>query len=135
LKSDRAVEIISIAVAFHDIGIWTNKTFDYINPSIELVKKYASENDLDSDKIDEIVLIIREHHKLTKITRSALAEQFRQSDLIDLTFGLIRNGRSKEDIQLIKKTFPNKGFHLYLVRLFLKNLFTNPGRPLPMYKL
>ena len=28
------IEKIAVAAAFHDLGIWTNKTFDYIPPSI-----------------------------------------------------------------------------------------------------
>src|SRR6478672_4240641 len=30
------LEKISIAAVFHDLGIWTNRTFDYIAPSIGL---------------------------------------------------------------------------------------------------
>ena len=134
LVSDIEFETISIAAAFHDLGIWTNKTFDYIKPSIDLVKRYSIENKIDLVVFDEIAVIIGEHHKLTSVKNSKLAEIFRQSDLVDLTFGLIRHGRDKHDMEMIKKTFPNKGFHLYLLKLFLKNLITSPWKPLPMYK-
>ena len=31
---------IAIAAAFHDLGIWTADTFDYLPPSIELATDY-----------------------------------------------------------------------------------------------
>ena len=34
VTSDRDSKIVSIATAFHDLGIWTNNTFDYLKPSI-----------------------------------------------------------------------------------------------------
>src|SRR5262245_28325769 len=34
------LERIAIAAVFHDLGIWTNGTFDYIAPSIALAHDY-----------------------------------------------------------------------------------------------
>ena len=34
--ADAALEKIALAAAFHDLGIWTARTFDYLAPSIEL---------------------------------------------------------------------------------------------------
>jgi len=129
------IDIISIASAFHDIGIWTNNTFDYLKPSIALAVKYSESINFNNETIIEIVTIINLHHKLTKIKTSKLAETFRQADLIDLTLGLVRKGRDRKYIRTIKQTFPNKGFHLYLLKLFFNNLLKNPLKPLPMYKL
>jgi hypothetical protein len=125
---------LCIASAFHDLGIWTNHTFDYLKPSIALAKKYCRANAIDNIIIAEIETIIGEHHKLTSIKTSKLAEVFRMADLTDLTLGLICNGIDKRSIKMIKETFPNKGFHLNLGKFFLKNLFVNPLKPLPMYK-
>ncbi len=132
--NQRDIKTMSIAAAFHDIGIWTNKTFDYIQPSINLAKLYCLNNSIDSDSIVDIELIIKDHHKLTKIKNNRLAEVFRQADLIDLSLGLISKQIDIKIIRKIKETFPNRGFHLYLCRLFLRNLLLNPLRPLPMYK-
>jgi hypothetical protein len=134
VKTDQDIETFAIAAAFHDLGIWTNKTFDYLQPSIELAILYAEANELSDETILEIETMISEHHKLSEIKSSALAEVFRQADLVDLSLGFIRCKRKSEDIRLIKRAFPNKGFHLYLTKLFFKNLFKNPLRPLPMYK-
>ena len=34
------LEKIAVAAVFHDLGIWTNGTFDYIAPSIALAHDY-----------------------------------------------------------------------------------------------
>ena len=31
---------IAVAAVFHDIGIWSNKTFDYLEPSVALAREY-----------------------------------------------------------------------------------------------
>jgi len=129
------IKVLSIASAFHDLGMWTNQTFDYLGPSIDLAKKYCIQNSIDNETISEIEMIIDNHHKMSKVKTSQLAEVFRRADLVDLSLGLFRNGIGKRNIQEIKKIFPNKGFHLNLCRLFLKNLLIHPLRPLPMYKL
>src|SRR6476660_9059814 len=35
-------EKIAVAAVFHDLGIWTNKTFDYIAPSVALARKFLA---------------------------------------------------------------------------------------------
>ncbi len=128
------IETLSVAAAFHDLGIWTNRTFDYLQPSVDLAKKYAAGNQVNAGALGEIATIIYEHHKLTRTKTSELAEIFRQSDLVDLSLGLIHFGRKKKDIRMLRKTFPNKGFHVNLLRLFMVNLYKHPLKPLPMYK-
>ena len=45
-RSDPAtVKKIAIAAAFHDIGIWTHGTFDYLPPSCDLAMAYLKENE------------------------------------------------------------------------------------------
>ena len=134
VKSTLDIEILSVATAFHDLGIWTNRTFDYLKPSIYLAKQYALNNHLNIDSIIQIETIINEHHKLTKIKTSLIAEIFRQADLVDLSLGLIRHGRKGQEIRMVRNFFPNKGFHVNLLKLFLKNLLKKPWKPLPMYK-
>jgi hypothetical protein len=36
------IEKIAIAAAFHDLGIWTDGTFDYLQPSIRLVDAHLT---------------------------------------------------------------------------------------------
>jgi hypothetical protein len=132
--SAQDIKTLAVAAAFHDLGIWTHQTFDYLEPSIELARQYATDKNMGAATILEIETIINFHHKLTKIKTSKLAEIFRQADLVDLSAGIFRFGRSRKTIRMIKKAFPNKGFHLNLTRLFFKNIVKNPLSPLPMYK-
>lgn len=135
VNSEEETEKLSIAAAFHDIGIWTNNTLDYLKPSAELAKAYCKKQLLNNSTSLEIEIIIDNHHKLSPIKASNLAEIFRKADLTDLTFGLISNENNKENIAQIKNVFPNKGFHWFLVKLFFRNLFTNPLHPFPVFKL
>jgi hypothetical protein len=135
LHPNEELEKLSIAAAFHDLGIWTNKTLDYLEPSAKLAREYCRKLNLSSYDTNEVEIIINNHHKLSEVESSVLAEVFREADLIDLTFGLVPKGRKKEDIRLIRNLFPNKGFHLFLIKLFAKNLIQNPKHPFPIFKL
>lgn len=126
---------IAIATVFHDIGMWTASTFDYLDPSIEEAWKYLrKENKQEWSK--EITLIIEMHHKRT-IYNGIFAdnvEAFRRADLIDLTKGLKKFGLSKDVLSKNYAEFPMVGFQNIIVSKFLKNLLKNPLRPLPMFK-
>lgn len=135
LNSMEDVKKLSIATAFHDIGIWTNKTFDYLAPSVELAREYCRKQNLSPADINEVEMMINNHHKLSTVESSTLAEIFRKADLIDLSLGLVPKNQKKKDIQTIRKLFPNKGFHLFLVKIFFKNLVTHPAHPFPIFKL
>jgi hypothetical protein len=134
LDANQELEKLSIATAFHDIGIWTNNTFDYIEPSAQLAREYCRKQNISHSDTNEVELIIKNHHKLSEVESSVLAEIFREADLIDLTLGYVPKGRKKDDIKIIKKLFPNKGFHLFLLKLFAKNLIKNPSHPFPIFK-
>src|SRR5262245_14658423 len=36
------LEKVAVAGVFHDLGIWTNHTFDYIAPSVAIARKYLA---------------------------------------------------------------------------------------------
>lgn len=135
VNSKEDIEKLAIVAAFHDIGIWTDKTLDYLKPSEELAKAYCREHQFNNSTTKEIEFMIDNHHKLNAIKSSNLAEIFRKADLTDLTFGLLSKEHTKENIKRIKDAFPNKGFHWFLVKLFFMNLFTNPLHPFPIFKL
>ncbi len=78
----------AIAAAFHDLGIWTDRTFDYLVPSAKLAQEHLVRTGL-GEWGPEIEAMILEHHKLTAAppAPSALVETFRRADWIDVTFG------------------------------------------------
>lgn len=124
---------VLVAAAFHDLGIWTHDTFDYLPPSIELARAYLAKAGLQA--LDaEVGIIINEHHKLLPYRGpfSANAEAFRKADLMDLSLGLVRFGQPRSLIHSVQAALPNAGFHRRLGALGLRHLARSPLRPLPM---
>ena len=82
------VHKIAIAAALHDMGIWTHKTFDYLQPSIGLARTHR-ERVGKAEWTAEITTMILEHHKISPYRGRAdwLVEPFRKADWIDVTRG------------------------------------------------
>ena len=127
---------ILIAGCFHDLGIWTSNTFDYLPPSQALAQAWLQHHGL-GHWVAEIELMIALHHKLSRYRdpRYPLVEVFRQGDLVDFSLGLVRCSLPATYIQAVKRHFPNAGFHLGLVRLEGKWFSRHPFNPLPIVKL
>ena len=64
IAGPRELEKIAVAAVFHDLGIWTNGTFDYIAPSIALAHDYLVARARE-DWTAEIEGMIANHHKIT----------------------------------------------------------------------
>jgi hypothetical protein len=131
--SDTEREKIMIAGCFHDIGIWTAGTFDYLPPSIEAANKYLVENDL-SPWVPEITMMIDQHHKLNEYAGDPLTEIFRKGDLVDFFLGIFKCGLSGEYVEDVKHSFPNAGFHKNLVKLATRWISKHPLNPVPVLK-
>lgn len=128
-------EKYAIATVFHDIGIWTNFTFDYLDPSIEQAKIYLTETGK-QNWIDEITLMIYWHHKMSKYQgkHGRIVENFRKADWIDVSLGLLTFGFDKQKIKENRRKLPGLGFHIFLIRETIKNFFKHPLNPLPVFK-
>jgi hypothetical protein len=129
------IEKIAVAAAFHDLGIWTNGTFDYIPPSIALAHRYLIVHARE-DWIAEIETMIADHHKITPSAADphSLVEAFRRADWIDVTHGLRGFGVQRPFAARVFATWPDEGFHRRLVALTLDRLRSHPLTPLPMVK-
>lgn len=127
-------EKYAIAAVFHDIGIWTDSTIDYLNPSIAQVEKYLRENGKD-EWAQEIALMIYWHHKtgVYKGLYSHTVETFRKADWIDVSLGWINFGFDKKIIRSNRRAFQNLGFHVFLLKKIARNFFRHPLNPLPMF--
>lgn len=125
----------AITAVFHDIGIWTKHTIDYLDPSIEEAKVYLKENGYEN-WIEEISLMIFWHHKMSSYHGKFenTIENFRKADWIDVSLGLLTYGINHDEISSSKKRFPNLGFHLFLIKKIFKNFIRHPLDPLPMFK-
>jgi hypothetical protein len=130
------LEKVAIAAAFHDLGIWTDGTFDYLPPSVELARAHLARSGR-SRWASEVSAMIREHHKVSRHRGDpeGLVEPFRRADWVDVTHGLVRFGLSRSVVREVLATWPNAGFHKRLAQLELTRLGTHPWSPLPMVKL
>src|SRR5688572_21916923 len=97
---------ITIAACFHDLGIYTDATFDYLPPSIELARSYLYSNNL-GNWATEISSIIDEHHRFRPIDSGGLAEVFRKADLIDFSLGVVKHGVPPTKVSEVRSEFPN----------------------------
>ena len=129
----RRSEYLTAAV-FHDLGIWTARTFDYLAPSVELARTWlTSEGD---QRLEPLVTdMIEQHHKIRGADApTSPVEIFRRADTIDLTLGLRRFGVPLHEYRSLTRRYPVAGFHRRLVAFAWKHLQTNPTSPLPMLK-
>lgn len=131
----QATEKFAIAAAFHDLGIWTARTFDYLAPSIDLACAHlgcAGHEDWRAG----IAGMIREHHKIRAVRGddSGLIEPFRRADWIDVSLGLLNFGLPRARLRAIFARWPNAGFHQRLLQLTLREARRHPLRPLPVLK-
>lgn len=130
------LDIISLAAAFHDLGIWTDRTFDYLAPSRRLADMWLVSRE-QADSADIIGTMICQHHKLTpwRGNDSPLVDSFRRADLVDVSRGLIASGLSRELLREVAAEFPNAGFHRLLLKLSFNHFKRHPLNPLPMIRL
>lgn len=126
---------VLIAAAFHDLGIWTARTFDYLAPSSILAHDYLTARGLEP-LWPEVDLIIQQHHKLRPYRGpfSLSVETFRRADLIDVSLGIIRLGLAPQFVRSVSAAFPNANFHVRLLTLTGRQLLRTPLRPLPMVR-
>jgi hypothetical protein len=124
---------LAIAAAFHDIGIWTAGTFDYLGPSIDLADRFATETDSEGSR-SLISTIIGNHHKLTSYMAERTVESFRRADLIDLSMALVTFGLDRKLITEVGQQFPSLGFRRFILRQALKRFLRHPLSPLPMMR-
>ena len=128
-------EKVAIAAVFHDLGIWTGKTFDYISPSVANAREHLAARGR-ADWIPEIEAMIVNHHKITSSLADpqSLVESFRRADWIDVTRGLRRFGLPHAFMAAVGATWPDAGFHRRLVELAMDRWWKHPLNPLPMVK-
>jgi hypothetical protein len=91
--ADASLEKVALAAAFHDLGIWTAQTFDYLAPSIRLACSHLACSD-HADWRDNVAGMIREHHKVRTFrgTDAELIEPFRRADWMDVSLGVLSFG-------------------------------------------
>lgn len=130
-----ALEKLSIVLAFHDLGIWTAGTFDYLPPSRQLACAHLQANGREAWR-DEIDAMINAHHRIRTLPADTQAsvEAFRRADWIDVSRGVRRFGLPRAAVREVIAAFPNAGFHRRLAMLTLQQWRRHPLDPLPMMR-
>lgn len=134
--SARRDDELAVASAFHDLGIWSDGTFDYLEPSIARAQQYLERNPagMPADLIAEVIV---NHHRLRRIRVGIdveLAEAFRRADLVDVSRGFYRAGLDRGYLRELVSEFPYAGFHGRLFRTACSWFIRHPLRPLPMLR-
>ena len=126
---------LAIAACFHDIGLWSAHTVDYIPPSVAEVTRYLSETGRQIWS-DEVGLMVEMHHKVStyKTNRYPLVELFRKGDLVDFSRGFFRFGIPRAYVRDVKKAIPNNGFHRFLMKGAREWFAKHPFSPPPFMK-
>ncbi len=126
---------LAIAACFHDIGLWSDHTVDYISPSVTQVKQFLSGTGCEAWS-EEIVLMVEMHHKVRSYRgeRFSLVELFRKGDLVDFSLGAFTFGLPRTYIRQVMKTIPNNGFHKFLLRGAREWFSRHPLKPPPFLK-
>jgi hypothetical protein len=129
------LQMSAIAVAFHDIGIWTDSTVDYIDPSRKVARDYLVYKHL-NHWINEVDLMIERHHQILQgeLEDNSTSNVFRKADLADFSLGFVPNGVPVYIIRELQAAYPNEGFHTRLMQLALGRLWTHPFSPAPMMR-
>jgi len=130
-----AREKIAVAAAFHDLGIWTDHTFDYLAPSVRLASAWLAGSDK-AAWTPEVAEMILNHHKVTRYRGRAdwLVEPFRRADWVDVTRGVLTFGLRRSLVGDLYAKWPDAGFHKRLVQLELSHLRKHPFNPLPVFR-
>src|SRR5262249_27517781 len=91
LGSAKHEDALAVASAFHDLGIWSDRTFDYLPPSIQRGEAFRRAR-MPSLSADLLARMIGQHHRLRRIVdgpEPEVVEAFRRADLVDLSHGAL----------------------------------------------
>jgi len=137
LGSGRKDDELAVSSVFHDLGIWSDKTFDYLEPSLARANDFLAERrpELPASLVAEV---IRNHHLLRRVRGGAepeVVEAFRRADLVDVSGAWFRAGLERSFLRELGAAFPYAGFHGVLLRTALSWFVRHPLRPLPMLRL
>jgi hypothetical protein len=135
--TDRHDTTFALVAATHDLGIWSDRTFDYLPPSIA---RACEEIEKRAIPVDEAVVAaaIDNHHRLHAYRGPALpevVESVRRADLADLSRGWIRSGPPRARYAELTTAFPFAGFHGLILRKALAWAMRHPLRPAPMLRM
>ena len=129
LNNNKYWELLQIALVYHDIGLWTHKQLNYLQPSVDLAIRSlaASEKIYDTSDVRIVKDMITYHHKITYFNgfdsnhpntpypggKEALdiIDAFRKADWIDATHTIITKDMPINNINKVVSELPDLGFY------------------------
>ncbi len=126
---------IAVAACFHDVGIWLDRTMNYLEPSARHAEEWLTQN-RHEEWLEPVTLMIPYHHKMTPYTgpHAKWVESFRKADLVDVSIGLGKSGVPRAFVREVERAFPYRGFHWMLVKGLSAYALRHPWNPLPMMR-
>src|SRR5262249_15863254 len=134
IGTERHNDELALAAAYHDLGIWSDRTFDYLGPSQQRAEAFRREGAPIIDA-ELLALLIYDHHLLRRPgtgIEPALRDAFRRADLVDVSRGTLRAGLSTAFVRGVANPFPYQGFEAVFVGPAGPWALRPPLRPLPM---
>ncbi len=110
-NNETYMDVIGSALVFHDIGLWTDKTLAYLEPSARLARDAGKTYSSEELTLQENIIV--NHHKIWpfKGENGAVVEAVRKADWIDASNGMLNKGMPWRHIQAVKDTLPAAGFY------------------------
>jgi hypothetical protein len=110
--------VIAAGLVYHDIGLWTDKRLDYLEPGC----KRAAEAFAGHTSVEEGQLlhdIIYWHHKVTPFegAHADVVNAVRKADWIDATMGAVNQRMPMKHVFTVQEQIPNAGFHNTLLTI------------------
>ncbi len=125
---------LRVAAVYHDLGIWSDGTFDYLAPSAARARAWL-EAEGHAGLTPQVTAMIAQHHKVRPAgPADDPVEIFRRADWMDVSLGLLNAGLPRAHYRELLRQNPDAGFHWRLVQLSCKQALTNPLKPLPMFR-
>lgn len=118
-----AMELASLALAYHDVALWTDKKLAYLEPSVDQLEKAVGDEKYSDTQKAIMKDIILQHHKVTPFESNrgaaadALVNAVRMADWSDATMGIVRFGLPVELLEAAYDKIPEAGFHWILLGL------------------
>jgi len=119
-----AMDLAASALAYHDVGLWTDKKLDYLEPSkIQLDKALGSAYSPKEIKVMEEIIL--QHHKWSDYTDLSSAENdlinaVRKADWADASIGVIRFDLPAPLLEAAYDQLPEAGFHQILLDVLVR---------------
>jgi len=122
---------LAVAWATHDLGLWTERTLDYLEPSARLAEELGREFGVEQTR--RLRQMVEYHHCLRPL-HDPVVESFRLADRADAWPKRWKATLSLEEIDQVVRAFPYCGFHMFLGRSALRYALLHPWRPVPMFR-